>query len=167
MSNQNVQLDSPVVLVVSPFSADYGRLAHILESSGLLPRVQNANSVRAAIAVARRTPVPVAIVERDLPDGTWRKLLDGFQQLPVHPLLIVASVHADEYLWAEALNLGAFDVLAKPFDAVEVTRVVTWACLRWREINPSERPHRRCASELGEAGSGKLAWRQIGSAATD
>ena len=31
------------------------------------------------------------------------------------PLVIVASHLADDQLWAEALNLGAHDVLAKPF----------------------------------------------------
>jgi DNA-binding response OmpR family regulator len=36
------------------------------------------------------------------------------------PLLIVSSRLADEHLWAEALNLGVFDVLAKPFQSEEV-----------------------------------------------
>jgi DNA-binding response OmpR family regulator len=31
---------------------------------------------------------------------------------------------ADDYLWSEALNLGAYDVLAKPFDVEEVVRTV-------------------------------------------
>jgi hypothetical protein len=35
----------------------------------------------------------------------------------------VTSRLADERLWAEALNLGAWDVLAKPFDADEVIRI--------------------------------------------
>ena len=35
-------------------------------------------------------------------------------------------------LWAEALNLGAYDVLAKPFDAAEVTARVSLAVLYWR-----------------------------------
>jgi len=36
----------------------------------------------------------------------------------------VTSRLADERLWAEALNLGAYDVLAKPFDSTEAMRVV-------------------------------------------
>jgi CheY-like chemotaxis protein len=40
---------------------------------------------------------------------------------PDPPMLIVTSRLADDYLWAEALNLGAYDVLAKPFDASEVS----------------------------------------------
>ena len=43
--------------------------------------------------------------------------------------MIVTSRLADDRLWAEVLNLGGYDVLAKPFDASEVARVVgtAWA----------------------------------------
>ena len=50
----------------------------------------------------------------------------------VAPLLIVTARLADERLWAEALNLGAQDVLATPFDATEVIRIVGIAQQRWR-----------------------------------
>jgi FixJ family two-component response regulator len=57
--------------------------------------------------------------------------LDRMHPLPNSPLVIVISMHADEHLWAEALNLGAHDVLAKPLDAREVERVLQWAWVRW------------------------------------
>jgi FixJ family two-component response regulator len=50
-------------------------------------------------------------------------------------MLIVTSRLADEHLWAEALNLGAYDVLAKPFDQEEVIRVLSSAWLRKRSRN--------------------------------
>lgn len=158
MTDKNVHPDSPIVLVASPVSEDRRRLTDILGISGLLPGIENAHSVRSAIAVVHRMPVAVAMVERDFPDGTWHKLLDAFQSIRKRPLLIVTSSQADDYLWAEALNLGAFDVLAKPFDAAEVTRVVTWACLRWCEINPkdggSESFRKKCASAVAQTASG-------------
>ena len=40
------------------------------------------------------------------------------------PSLIATLRLADERLWAEALNLGAFDVLAKPFDSTEAMRLL-------------------------------------------
>jgi DNA-binding response OmpR family regulator len=46
--------------------------------------------------------------------------------------LIVTSRLADEKLWAEALNLGAYDVLAKPFDRQELVRTANLAWLHWR-----------------------------------
>ena len=45
--------------------------------------------------------------------------------------MIVTSRSADERLWVEALNLGAYDVLAKPFDRDEVLRSVSMAWLNW------------------------------------
>jgi hypothetical protein len=45
----------------------------------------------------------------------WRDVV-GRVDAPV----IVAANAADERLWAEVLNLGGFDVLAKPFDRKEV-----------------------------------------------
>ena len=40
---------------------------------------------------------------------------------------------ADDRLWSEALNLGAYDVLAKPYDPDEVLRVLDLAWIRWVE----------------------------------
>ena|ERR1035441_5587617 len=55
--------------------------------------------------------------------GSWTQLLDEIRLLSIPPFLIVTSRVADDYLWAEALNLGAYDVLAKPLDRTEVTRI--------------------------------------------
>jgi DNA-binding response OmpR family regulator len=48
------------------------------------------------------------------------------------PLLIVTSRSADDALWAEVLNLGGYNVLAKPFDSREVFHVVANAWLHWK-----------------------------------
>jgi FixJ family two-component response regulator len=53
--------------------------------------------------------------------------------LPNAPSLIVVSKLADDRLWAEALNLGAWDVLAKPFNHIEVIRSVKSAWQHWRD----------------------------------
>jgi DNA-binding NtrC family response regulator len=74
----------------------------------------------------------VVICERDLPDGDWHDIWEGIAPLAPHPTLIVTSLHADEHLWAEVLNLGGYDVLAKPFDAQEVCRIVGRAWERVR-----------------------------------
>lgn len=66
----------------------------------------------------------VLITERDLPVGSWKEVLEIARALPNRPLVIVVSTHADDCLWAEALNLGAYDVIAKPFDRAEVIRVL-------------------------------------------
>ena len=60
-------------------------------------------------------------------------MLEHIRFLPNAPSLIVASRLADDRLWAEALNLGAWDVLAKPFDHIEVIRSVKSAWQRWHD----------------------------------
>ena len=58
-------------------------------------------------------------------------MLEHIDALPNAPSLIVASKLADERLWAKALNLGAWDVLAKPFNRSEVIRTVKSAWQHW------------------------------------
>ena len=68
----------------------------------------------------RCNPVRVVMTERDLPLGNWKDVLAAIQQLPQIPMLIVTARLADEYLWAEVLNLGGYDVLSQPFQVAEL-----------------------------------------------
>lgn len=73
--------------------------------------------------------VAAVLTEAHLPDGrTWKDVLREIQGTPNPPPLIVTDRLADEALWAEVLNLGGYDVLAKPFDEKEVLHAVTMAC---------------------------------------
>jgi len=73
----------------------------------------------------------VVISEAQLPDGhSWSDLLYEMQKMECPPPLIVADRLADEHMWAEVLNLGGHDLLAKPFDAKEVLHAVSTACRR-------------------------------------
>src|ERR1019366_7363589 len=44
--------------------------------------------------------------------------------------VIVTDPQADAHFWAEALNLGAYDLLAQPFYEPEVRRILYNACSR-------------------------------------
>lgn len=87
-------------------------------------------TVTDALMLFKRRPVDIIITDRELPDGCWRGLLDALRPLAAAPPLIVTSRLADEYLWAEVLNEGGYDVLAQPFDAEEVIRVISAATRR-------------------------------------
>jgi len=80
-----------------------------------------------ALTVLRREHIPVVLCEENLPDGNWRLLLDEVGGFVSRPHVIVASRLADNRLWAEVLNLGAYDLLMLPFDDEEVQRVVRLA----------------------------------------
>jgi DNA-binding response OmpR family regulator len=75
-----------------------------------------------------RYPVHVVIAESEAPgDETWKTLLRRLAAFEHPPKLIVASLMADDRLWAEVLNFGGFDVLAQPFEPNEVERSVAYA----------------------------------------
>jgi len=118
------------VLLVSPLPEDHASIQGILDGSNWLLR--KVFTCRDALAHACDCYSAVVICERDLPDGNWKSLLSKFESLPLRPNLIVTSRLADDLLWAEVLNLGGYDVLAQPFDADEVFRVVS---LAWHEHN--------------------------------
>lgn len=96
-----------------------------------LPGNYGTATFSSALTRLRNDSYPVVLCARDLPLGDWKDLLEHSRRLPDPPYVIVTARHADEDLWAEALNLGAYDVLAKPFYPNEVVRVVGMACLRW------------------------------------
>ena len=127
------------VLSVDPIARDHEALGQILNCSqrSLCPDSQwtltATPTVALALSAIREMPVPILICSCDDRSDSWKELLEAFPSLAHPPLLIVTSRMADERLWAEALNLGAYDVLAKPFDRHEVTRIVSMAWLHWKE----------------------------------
>ena len=121
--------DAAMLLLVSPIEEDYLSLGRFLVSTGF--RVQRAHNRQEALAALRSHRVAVVISERELPEAGWKDVLEDLRPLVDPPFLIVTSRHADDYLWAEVLNLGGHDVLPKPFHTSEVTRVVSLAYKRW------------------------------------
>ena len=120
------------VLAVTPDLQDHDALDSMLPQPQW--RLHKARSLRTALTKLKNgQSFPVVLCERDLAPDSWRQLLDYLMHLDRPPLLIVMSHLADERLWAEALNLGAYDVLAKPFDEHEVVRALRSAWRRWRQ----------------------------------
>ena len=115
-------------LLISPDDEDHEVLNALFQHNSWI--LQRTYSVKSASALLNEGTTSVVITERDLPIGDWKGVLDVIHRLPRAPLLIVISRLADDYLWAEALNLGAYDVLAKPIDQAEAARVLTSAWIR-------------------------------------
>src|SRR5579871_100081 len=122
------------VLSLSPCFDDHEVIADILKPYQW--PIQRASSLPGARPLLRSRQIGLIICERDLIPHSWKDLLAEVAALPRIPLVIVTSPHADDYLWAEALNLGAYDVLRKPFDSAEVTRVIGLARLHWENQFP-------------------------------
>ena len=119
------------VLSISPIADDHASLDTIIAHSNW--KLLKADELAAARSLLRQHELSVVLCERDLKPGRWTDVLKEIQNLPQPPSLIVHSRLADERLWAEALNLGAWDVLAKPFHNNEVLRSVKVAWQHWHD----------------------------------
>lgn len=120
------------ILLVSPEPEDEKLLQDMLGTVSLDGFVRCAR-LEEAMPQVRDTQPSVVICERDLPDGNWKTILGTCEALAQPPVVLVVSRHADENLWAEVLNLGGYDVLLKPFDRMEVIRVIGSCCRQWSE----------------------------------
>jgi DNA-binding response OmpR family regulator len=98
--------------------------------------VHRAPSVDAVVQSLASEPVSIVMCDGDRAQPGWRNLLERLRALPRPPLQIVTSRAANDRLWAEALNLGAYDVLARPFEPAEVLRTLSMAWRRWHDTSP-------------------------------
>jgi len=122
--------ESLTVLSISPLTEDHASLETIVGRSAWT--LLTADRVSRALPLLRANEVSVVVCERDLLPGSWKDMLEQIQPMSIAPTLIVTSRLADERLWAEALNLGAWDVIAKPFVRTDVIRSVKLAWEHWR-----------------------------------
>jgi DNA-binding response OmpR family regulator len=118
------------ILLVSHYPEDHRFLRQTLTHSHW--NIYRALDLQQARSFLMKTPVPVALCERNLPDGTWKDLFTFAESLSNPPLFVVMSEVADQYLWSEVLNLGGYDVLAKPFDRSELLQVVGMSWRNWK-----------------------------------
>lgn len=143
----NTARECPAVLIVGQVEDDggpdsmFGRLPWRTERAG--------NCLEAFLHVYSSHP-RVVVCERDLPDGNWKDILEIARSLPAPPPVIVTSRLADDYLWAEVLNLGGYDVLGKPLDKGEVSRSIRLAREHW--VNQRHLP--QCAKGASAAKGG-------------
>ena len=125
------ELSSSVrVLAVSPNESDLLILSRIIAHSAW--RFESASSVAEAKRSLTTHQAHVVVCDRKLSDGDWKDMLDVITAHPNPPQLIVVSKDADERLWAEVLNCGAWDVLLKPFHPKEVYQGIHLAWRHWQ-----------------------------------
>ena len=135
------------ILSISPSDEDHLSLQAVFSHTKWL--FFKAQDLATAVELLQEDEIAVLLCERDLLVGTWTDVLEHIQTLQNAPSLIVTSRIADDRLWAEALNLGAWDVLAKPFDRIEVIRSVKSAWQHWHD-----QIHLRCGAVKGLSAAG-------------
>ncbi len=75
--------------------------------------------------------VPVVVTDEGH-YGSWKRVLEAVAAMNQPSKLIVIPRNIDRQLWAEVLNLGGFDLLPRPWDGSEVSRVLSHAWLSWK-----------------------------------
>lgn len=124
------------VLVVSPYPEDHIQLGKILQRDCW--ELRHATTCEQAQALLEKSPFALVISESDATGMCWRRMLSVIEKLVSvrKPELVVISSKADERLWSEVLNLGGYNVLAKPFDPIEVRWVLENAAFESARMEP-------------------------------
>jgi two-component system, NtrC family, response regulator HydG len=116
------------ILFVSGDRSDARQLTGMLHELPLA--LDHATSIRQARSKLEKKCFNVVLTEAALPDGDWLDVLRLSRNTPTEPQVIVTDAQADARFWAEALNLGAYDMLAQPFFEPEVRRILSNVCSR-------------------------------------
>jgi len=119
------------VLTISPHEADLVLVSNLISHSAW--NHQSAKTIEEALTVLESSDVHVILCDADLPGGGWEGVLERAADLDRHPETVVLARHPDERLWAKVLNLGAWDLLAKPLQPKEFYRSVHHAFRHWSE----------------------------------
>ena len=113
------------LLAVSSEKDDCQSLKTILSRSRWT--VLGAQSLLEASRLLKEMMPRLVLCDRNLPDGNWKDVYRESSCMTVPPAMVVISRQADERLWAEALSMGCFDLLLRPFEATELSHVLDMA----------------------------------------
>lgn len=116
------------ILFISGRVEDARRLSRMLHALPLA--VEHVGSLQQARTLLQLGEYDVILTEAELPDGKWLDVLDLAREVAHGVEVIVTDPQADARFWAEALNLGAYDLLTQPFYEPEVRRILYNACSR-------------------------------------
>ena len=97
--------------------------------------VLSASSYFEAARLLKKAVPDLVVCDRNLPDGSWKDVYREAAGSTAAPTMVVVSRKADERLWAEVLSMGCFDLLLRPFESSEVSRVLHMAARCHRRLD--------------------------------
>ena len=133
--------NAPVVLVIEDDAPIRHIIEYFLRQEGF--RVEGAGSAEEGLALARRTPPSLILLDLSLPglDGSAAVALaredPRLRDVPV----ILVSGQAPDDLGTSAAITGAVDFLAKPFGRSDLVRRVR----QWTDRLAESAPHQACS----------------------
>jgi DNA-binding NtrC family response regulator len=105
---------------------DARNLSRILESVPV--EVDHVRTLQQARKRIQEKDYEAILTEARLPDGHWRDALRLARECSHEVEVVVTDPQADGRFWEEAMGSGAYDLLAQPFYAPEVCRILSGAC---------------------------------------
>ena len=113
------------VLLITPDDDMYLSVHNAAKRSGW--ELERARSVEQSLHTLDRFPARLVIYDWTPEDDDWRSAIDRLSTRPEHPCILLASRVIDEYLWAELVTHGGFDVIHRSADPEQVIRAVRFA----------------------------------------
>jgi DNA-binding NtrC family response regulator len=113
-------------LLVHDNSETFTALKDALERLGMTV-TQAGSQAQAKRMLCGLNPAPVVFTDTDLPDGKWMDILALSGKAAKHVNVIVVSRLVNTRVYVDAIENGAFDFLAPPFNPTDLAYVVRTA----------------------------------------
>jgi DNA-binding NtrC family response regulator len=113
--------DSARILIVCETDSDAGQLITLLQNAGL--ESESADNMKAGCESARSGRFGVIFSTAFKGDGSWKRLIELADQYDLNFEIILLARTFELGQWAEAMQVGAFDVLDLVFDLPRVAEV--------------------------------------------
>jgi len=125
-SNEPVWASSPVALIALTDAAEMALASSILSNAGF--RLLLARSCRETLRQLSSGQPRVVLCDRNLRDGDWKDLISWLAD-SLEPPRVVVLAGDDVNLRSEAISLGAYGVVGRPIDTIELRRIALQACV--------------------------------------
>ncbi len=113
------------VLFVSPSVRDARILAPMLEAVGI--PFSHAADLAQARELLESELIGAVLTDVRLSDGTWKDVIGTVARIGRGVAVVVTGILLDAHLWIDVLESGAYDLLPRPFNRLEVQRVLAKA----------------------------------------
>jgi DNA-binding NarL/FixJ family response regulator len=92
-------------------------------------QIHSANTLDNAKARLQATQARVMLTDVTFERGSWEDAVRMAARLPFRAALVLVSPFADQRLWIDALECGAYDLILEPFHAEELSWILESAHL--------------------------------------
>jgi DNA-binding NtrC family response regulator len=130
MSRKPKQVESARVLVVDDHASARAAVADVLHQAGY--HVDACTSATEALVRLAKQPVDVVVTDLQMPGMDGLEFIREIERRRLNAEIVMITAHASIRSAVEAMRLGAFDYIEKPFDVAKLERCVAHACQRHR-----------------------------------